>query len=249
MRPDSRIILILGLGGDMESDFVQALADEKDTLLLQAPFGSSFSSSGFGSSSGRSRSHSADIASSSSFGTGLDMPCSCVIGALPESSTALDAALEEAHSYFAGSPAVQSLRIEDVGALQRVTEAIGERHGRLDVLILGSCLGLTDSRVGLTDSRVGLADSTGMAAWQRLVQPYHFDRLAPIVTCLPLLMKAPAGRIIDLQAAGTELDLSPLLAGTPIDVERVSLSPSAVDKSEDGYHKTAVRDATGLTTL
>ncbi|GHB34314.1 hypothetical protein [Salinicola rhizosphaerae] len=38
MRLDSRIILILGLGGDAEAELVRELTTERDTLLLESPF-------------------------------------------------------------------------------------------------------------------------------------------------------------------------------------------------------------------
>lgn len=199
MRSDSRIIMILGIGGDLESDFIQAMTSEHDTLWLEAPFGASF--------------HSV-----SGDGSGPSDP------------------LEEARSYFAGAPAVQSLRIEDIGALQRAADAIATRHGHLDMLVIGS--------------RDCFAGVGGDLPWQRHAEPYRFDELAPIVTLLPLLMRSPAARVVKLASqATTEADLRPLLDGTSVRVEHISLSLKSAADGEAALNQAAARDGFSLTTL
>lgn len=198
MRSNSRIILILGLGGDLEADAVQAMTNEHDTLWLEAPFGTSFDSS----------------------------PNAGNESCLPS---------EEAHAYFAGAPAVQTLRIEDVGALQRAADAIAARHGHLDMLVIGSHLGLAGIESDLP--------------WQRFIHPYRFDGLAAIVTCLPLLMRSSAARIVDLGSPATAADSHPLLAGTSIGFERVSPLPGSADDGDVAFRPTPARGADRLTTL
>lgn len=195
MRSNSRIILILGLGDDRETDIVQAMTNEHDTLWLEAPFGSSF-----------------DLAFSA--------PCT------PP---------EEAHTYVAGAPAVQPLRIEDIGALQRTADAIAARHGYLDTLVLGS--------------RARFDAAGDDLPWQRLAQPYRFDWLAPIVTCLPLLMRSTAAQIVDLGSPAFDADLRPLLCGTAIRLERVSLATESRGKDGGALAQPAAREDCSLTTL
>ncbi|WP_110650257.1 hypothetical protein [Salinicola peritrichatus] len=154
-----------------------------------------------------------------------------------DTSAESDVYLEKARSYFAGAPAVQPLPLAGPGALQRAVDGIAARYGRLDNLILGSraCFD-------------GFHDGS---PWQRFTQPYRFDRLAPIVACLPLLTSASAPGIIELQPYGSDRDehadsgLFALLSGTPILYERVQLAPAPARLGGEGEEG----DASCLRTL
>lgn len=148
------------------------------------------------------------------------------------------------HVDFSGALAVQRVGAADAGALQRVADAVAARHGRLDWLVLGS--------------RLALPGLPGNSPWHRFTRPYHFGRLAAVMTCLPLLESASAARIIDLcpqdpssqglspqvlslqdlSSQKEEGELYPLLAGTSIRHERLLLAEAGVNRRKTAF-KTA----------
>lgn len=198
MQSDSRSILILGLGDDRETNIVQSLTNESDTLWLEAPF--------------------------------ADFP-----DFDPSDGNRAGAPFDQARSYFAGAPIVQTLRIDDAAALQRAVDAIAVRHGRLDMLIVGS--------------HFHLGDTQREPRWQRVTHPYRFDWLAAIVCALPLLMRSSRARIVDLGRQLSDADLHPLLGGTGIRLENALLAEGPVTNDDTTSQPIPAHGAAGVTTL
>ncbi|MBP2302083.1 SDR family oxidoreductase [Azospirillum picis] len=88
----------------------------------------------------------------------------------------------------------QSVRIDltDHASISAAAETIGAEHGRLDILV---------NNAGIVDPEDGPPSMAAPEAARRIMETNFVGTLAVTQAMLPLLRKAPAGRIINLSSS------------------------------------------------
>lgn len=79
--------------------------------------------------------------------------------------------------------------LNDEGTIASAAQRIDERHGRLDILV---------NNAGIVDAEDGPPSRATVGAARRLMETNFLGTLAVTQAMLPLLRRAPAGRIVNL---------------------------------------------------